>query len=274
MRLIPNTLSLLPISCYNTDKNMPYYIRRGNKKMDTREAEIKKAAEAAIEEHPEKRVLSFSWDGETFWIKRKMGNGRKAAVKYSVEKEFYYEIARMTIAARSTPELVAPIEVLTPTYMVTVDGGANLTHWLESDISEEKKISILEQAGAALASLHGAGIVHGRPALRDICWKDGKITFLDWENRLYSQDLEEQKAIDFLIFLQGLARENFAEGKSRLAAMDRGYRNHGGEAARQEALRFLDRHKLLQAIIKQLSVFHMVDVESVQRVIEYLKGSE
>ncbi len=242
--------------------------------MDTREQKIKKAAEEAIAEKPSSRVISFPLEGETFWIKRKMGNGRKAAVKYSVEKEFYYEIARMTIAARNTPDLVAPIEVLTPTYMVTADGGENLTHWLESDMSEEEKISILEAAGAALSSLHAAGIVHGRPALRDICWKDGKITFLDWENRLYSQDLEEQKAIDFLIFLQGLARENFAEGKSRLAAMDRGYRNHGGEATRKEAYRFLEKHAVLQVIIKQLSVFHMVDVESVQRVIDYLNENK
>ncbi len=242
--------------------------------MDTREQHIQKAAELAIQEQPDRRVLSFSLDGETFWIKRKMGNGRKAAVKYSVEKEFYYEIARMTIAARNTPELVAPIEVLTPTYMVTVDGGANLTHWMESDISEEEKLAILEQAGASLATLHAAGIVHGRPALRDICWKNGKITFLDWENRLYSQKLEEQKAIDFLIFLQGMARENFPEGKSRLSAMDRGYRNHGGEATRKEAYHFLDRHFLLQNIIKALSNFHMVDVESVQRVIEYLEENK
>ena len=242
--------------------------------MDTREERIRKAAEAAIAEKPSSRVISFSLEGEIFWIKRKMGNGRKAAVKYSVEKEFYYEIARMTIAARNVPDLVAPIEVLTPTYMVTADGGDNLTHWLESDIPEEEKIALLEKAGAALSSLHGAGIVHGRPALRDICFKEGKITFLDWENRLYSQDIEEQKAIDFLIFLQGLARENFAEGKSRLAAMDRGYRNHGGEEARKGAYRFLRKHEILQAIIKKLSIFHMVDVESVQRVIDYLRENE
>ncbi len=239
--------------------------------MDTREQDIKRAAEAAIREQPSSRVISFSLGEEKFWIKRKMGNGRRAAVKYSVEKEFFYEIARMTIAARNAKDFVAPIEVLTPTYMVTLDGGPTLKNWLDSEKSEAEKEELLTGAGAALASLHAADIVHGRPALRDICWQKGKFTFLDWENRLYSKDLAEQKAIDFLLLLQGIGRENYAEEKSRLAAMDKGYRENGGEAVRAEAIRFLSRHKILCALTEKLAPFHMKDVESVRKVIAYLK---
>ncbi len=242
--------------------------------MDTREQEIKKAAERAIAEKPESRVISFSLGEEKFWIKRKMGNGRRAAVKYSVEKEFYYEIARMTIAARNTPDLVAPIEVLTPSYMVTLDGGPTLKNWLDSEKSEEEKEVLLEQAGAALASLHAADIVHGRPALRDICWQKGRFTFLDWENRLYSKDLNEQKAIDFLLLLQGIGRENYKEEQGRMEAMDRGYRENGGEAIRAEAIRFLAKHSILCALTEKLAPFHMKDVESVRKVVAYLKESK
>ncbi len=234
------------------------------------ESDIRKAAEAAIGASPAERVISFSLAGEKFWIKRKMGNGRRAAVKYSVEKEFYYEIARMTIAARNTPELVAPIEVLTPEYMVTRDGGPTLKNWLDSEMTEEEKLALLAKAGAALASLHRAGIVHGRPALRDICWQKGKFSFLDWENRLYSKDPAEQKAIDFLLLLQGIGRENYKEEAARMEAMDRGYRENGGEAVRAEAIRFLHKHSLLCTITQKLAPFHMKDVESVRKVYEYL----
>lgn len=165
---------------------------------------LRRMADRVISERPSDRVLNFTLDGEKYWIKRKLGNGRNQLVKYSVEKEFYYEIARMTIAGRNNPDLVPEIEVLTPDYMVTKDGGPTVKNWLDSDKSEAEKELILEEAGAALAALHKNGIVHGRPALRDITWNDGVIHFLDWENRMYSQDPATQKALDFLLLLQGI----------------------------------------------------------------------
>ena len=242
--------------------------------METREEIIKKAAEEAMREKPDERVLSFTAGGEKFWIKRKMGNGRRGAVKYSVEKEFYYEIARMTIAGRNTPHLVAPVEVLTPSYMVTKDGGPTLKNWLDSEKTEAEKIQLLEKAGEALATLHEADIVHGRPALRDICWQDGKFTFLDWENRMYAKDLEEQKAVDFFLLLQGLGRESYKEERSRMEALDRGYCAKGGTSVRDEAIRFLKRHSILCGLTQKLKPFHMKDVESVRKVYEYLMESE
>lgn len=138
---------------------------------------LKQAAEEAIAKAVDRRVISFTLDGETYWIKRKMSNGRKQFVKYSVEKEFYFEVAKMTIAFRAAPELSPEILVLTPDYMVTRGGGRTLKNWLDSDMPEEDKEQLLEEAGRALCALHQAGIVHGRPALRDITWKDGKFTF-------------------------------------------------------------------------------------------------
>ena len=92
----------------------------------TNDPRLKKAAEEAIAKAVDRRVISFTLDGETYWIKRKMGNGRKQFAKYSVEKEFYFEVAKMTIAGRAAPLLVPEILVLTPDYMVTKDGGRTL----------------------------------------------------------------------------------------------------------------------------------------------------
>lgn len=185
---------------------------------------LRRMADRVISERPSDRVLNFTLDGEEYWIKRKLGNGRNQLVKYSVEKEFYYEIARMTIAGRNNPDLVPEIEVLTPDYMVTKDGGPTVKNWLDSDKSEAEKELILEEAGAALAALHKNGIVHGRPALRDITWNDGVIHFLDWENRMYSQDPATQKALDFILLLQGIYRENYPEARERADALERGLR--------------------------------------------------
>lgn len=80
------------------------------------EYKTQRLAEAVIRENPSRRILDFAMDGEKYWIKRKLGNGRNQLVKYSVEKEFYYEIARITIAGEKHPELVPKIVLLEPTY--------------------------------------------------------------------------------------------------------------------------------------------------------------
>lgn len=78
------------------------------------EYKTQRLAEAVIRENPSRRILDFAMDGEKYWIKRKLGNGRNQLVKYSVEKEFYYEIARITIAGEKHPELVPKIVLLEP----------------------------------------------------------------------------------------------------------------------------------------------------------------
>ncbi|MGN0954227.1 hypothetical protein [Dialister sp.] len=236
--------------------------------MDTNR--IRSMAEQIIRENPKRRILDFTLEGQKYWIKRKLGNGRNQLVKYSVEKEYYYEIARMTIAGRSHPELIPSIQVLTPDYMVTLDGGPTLKKVLDSRLPEEEKESILEETGAALAALHADQIIHGRPALRDITYKDGRLTFLDWENRLYSKDREEQKAIDFLLLLQGICRENYAEEKGRLQALKQGYLENGGRNTVEEARHFLQRHACIGWIVHRLSPFQMKDIESVRKLYDDL----
>lgn len=234
------------------------------------EEKIRRMADQLIRENPSKRIISFDLDNEKYWIKRKLGNGRNQLVKYSVEKEFYYEIARMTIAGQAHPELVPAITLLTPDYMVTKDGGPTLKKWLDSPKAEGEKEDLLEETGRALAALHASGIVHGRPALRDITWKDGKLTFLDWENRLYSHDREEQKAIDFLLLMQGVYRENYDEEKERIQALFNGYKENGGGNTIEEARRFLKKHNIIGRLTHDLSPFHMKDIDSVKKLYDLL----
>lgn len=232
---------------------------------------IQTMAEQLIRENPKRRILDFTLEGQKYWIKRKLGNGRNQLVKYSVEKEFYYEIARMTIAGRFHPELVPHMVCLTPDYMVTLDGGPTLKNVLGSKREEEEKEGILEDTGAALASLHHDGIIHGRPALRDITYRDGKLTFLDWENRMYARDRETLKSLDFLLLLQGICRENYREKKSRISAVMRGYEENGGAPSVENARQFLKHHSIIGCLVHLLSPFQMKDIESVRKIYDYLK---
>ena len=232
---------------------------------------IRGMAEQLIRENPKERIIDFTLEGQKYWIKRKLGNGRNQLVKYSVEKEFYYEIARMTIAGRFHSELVPDVVLLTPDYMVTLDGEPTLKNILGSKRREEEKEAILEKTGAALAALHHDHIIHGRPALRDITYRDGRLTFLDWENRLYSRNRETLKAIDFLLLLQGICRENYREEKSRVAAVRRGYEENGGAETVEDARRFLKSHGFIGSLVHFLSPFRMKDIESVRKIYDYMK---
>ena len=46
---------------------------------------IQTMAEQLIRENPKRRILDFTLEGQKYWIKRKLGNGRNQLVKYSVE---------------------------------------------------------------------------------------------------------------------------------------------------------------------------------------------
>ena len=148
---------------------------------------------------------------------------------------------------------------------------ATLKNVLGSKREEEEKEGILEDTGAALASLHHDGIIHGRHALRDITYLDGKLTFLDWENRMYARDRETLKALDFLLLLQGICRENYSEEKSRVAAVIRGYEENGGAPSVENARHFLKHHSIIGSLVHLLSPFQMKDIESVRKIYDYLK---
>ena len=64
---------------------------------------------------------------------------------------------------------------------------------------------ILNQAGQALAELHLAGLVHGRPALRDIAYRNGHITFIDWESRSFFHNHISKRNADLFCFFRGFS---------------------------------------------------------------------
>lgn len=229
---------------------------------------IQNEADLIMRAHPESRVLSFTWQGERYWIKKKQSNHRKAFAKYSVEKEFYYEVAHITVAARavdSAPEIVA----LTDRYMVLRDSGSNVKDWLTSGIGEKEKCHILQKAGEALARLHEAGLYHGRPALRDTTWNGKRIVFLDWENKTLYRDLPHRQIMDVILFFQGMYREPWMNGRYAEAAWT-GYESAGGREVLDAACRFIRHHRLVYDICRMLHPFHFKDVEAVERLCRWM----
>lgn len=69
------------------------------------------------------------------------------------------------------------------------DAGITLSQWLcDKGANNQQKFSIIYDACLALIDLHDKNLVHGLPAIRDITWDKGKVTFLDFESRSSSQN--------------------------------------------------------------------------------------
>lgn len=218
--------------------------------------------------HSHDRVFSFMLQGQTYWVKQKVENHRNGFAKYSEEQEFYYEIARIRIAEDAVPS--APRLVLvTPSYMVTRDAGYSLGHWMQSEAEEAEKQKIMEKAGQALAELHQAGLVHGRPALRDIAYKEGQITFLDWESRSFFHDHDAKRNADLFLFFQGIFREKNSR-ESWADAARCGYEEAGGEKNLAALKEFLQKHHSLGRICRWMDIFHMADIEAAGQVYRYM----
>lgn len=228
---------------------------------------LQEVAEREIALHQSEKIIRFAAGGDIYWIKRRRSNGRNRLVKYSPDIEFQSEVARITIAAAVLPELVPKIVVLTPTYMVTKDTGESIEDWLDKEnVSGEDKEHMLYEVGRGLARLHNAGIAHGRPAPRDITWRDGQVTFLDWENRLYFKRIERQRVQDFLLLFQGIYRRYFPQEQRWAAALERGYLAEDRNGTRERTVAFLRNRSHLGTILDKLNRFHMHDVEAVAKV--------
>lgn len=87
-------------------------------------------------------------------------------------------------------------------FFVTADAGINLNRIRKANLETPEVFhKALADGAAALARLHNGGFCHGRPALKDICWQDGTITFIDLDNARPGDMDGRGYARDLLIFL-------------------------------------------------------------------------
>lgn len=124
------------------------------------------------------------------------------------------------------------------------DAGPSLKTVLDRMEEPKAREALLTRAVETLAALHAAGIVHGRPYLRDMVLResDGAVGFLDLEeDPLAALPPADARARDIWIFLCSAARYAGAEPAlvDRLYAAFREKSDGGREAALKGLIRFL-----------------------------------
>lgn len=86
---------------------------------------------------------------------------------------------------------------------------------------------LFKKAVATLGQFHRKGVIHGRPAMRDIVVNDnGAVTFLDFEEARLSNN-PTLRARDFLLFLLDSYRLKSVTQEQRLAALIHWYQEFG-----------------------------------------------
>ena len=160
-----------------------------------------------LAEHKGERVYHFTYNDKDFWLKQpEQLHGVWHFLKPKPKQAFKNEIQSLQyLAEHQAP--VPHLEMFGEDFLVLEDGGNSVAHWMGLHLSEQQKRAILLDAAVALATLHQQGLVHGRPAIRDILWRDGQVLFIDFEVNAEKHSLNEQKARDLLLFIYNLCRE-------------------------------------------------------------------
>jgi tRNA A-37 threonylcarbamoyl transferase component Bud32 len=158
---------------------------------------------AALAEPPRRVRRVDLPDGRRFWLKRvERLSGRLRLQKGDPERAFAAE--REGLQALTEAGLpVARVALEGPGWMLLPDAGPVLPKVVADPGREEaEKLAALARAGRALGLLHWAGMVHGRPAVRDICWDGQEARFIDLERFRPGRRGGPWQAVDVLILAQ------------------------------------------------------------------------
>lgn len=142
-------------------------------------------------------------DGRRFWLKRiERLSGRLRLQKGDPAKAFACEREGLRVlGAAGLP--VAGILAEGPDWMLMPDAGPTLPEVVADPRQDEAaKRAAFAEAGRALGELHWAGMVHGRPAVRDICWDGRQARFIDLERFRRGRRGGLWQAADVLMFVQ------------------------------------------------------------------------
>jgi tRNA A-37 threonylcarbamoyl transferase component Bud32 len=153
---------------------------------------------------PPRRVRRLDLrDGRRFWLKRvERLSGRLRLQKGDPGRAFAAEREGLrALEAAGLP--VAGVAAEGPDWMLMPDAGPVLPEVVaDSGRGEAEKLRAFAEAGRALGRLHWAGMAHGRPAVRDVCWDGAQARFIDLERFRRAARAGFWQAADVVMFAQ------------------------------------------------------------------------
>ena len=165
--------------------------------------DLETALQAALAEPPRRVRALVLPDGRRFWLKRvERLSGRLRLQKGDPARAFAAEREGLrALAAAGLP--VAGIVAEGPDWVLMPDAGPVLTGVVADPArGEAEKLAAFVATGRALGLLHWAGMAHGRPAVRDVCWDGREARFIDLERFRRAGRAGFWQAADLVMFAQ------------------------------------------------------------------------
>ncbi|QYJ83982.1 serine/threonine protein phosphatase [Shewanella rhizosphaerae] len=221
-------------------------------------------------ENQGERIVSFEHQGRKYWLKQSERlTGAMRWLKSQPQAALQLEISTLTQLAKRgapVPELVASGEG----FLVVADVGMPVNGWLNADISDAEKLKILQDSATGLAHLHLKGLAHGRPALRDICWEEGDVAFIDFEANQQDSDMHRQQIRDLLVYIHSLYR--YIGPHPEIAEpVIAAYRAAGGESLWQASKQEMAKWQWLNYLIAPLRSIGGKDLRPVYWLLRHFK---
>jgi tRNA A-37 threonylcarbamoyl transferase component Bud32 len=161
------------------------------------------ALSAALAAPPVRVRAVVLQDGRRFWLKRvERLSGRLRVQKGDPAKAFAAEReGLLALAGAGLP--VAGVVAEGPDWVLMPDAGPVLPEVVgDPGRGAAEKLRAFAEAGRALGRLHWAGMAHGRPAVRDVCWDGREARFIDLERFRRARRAGFWQAADVVMFAQ------------------------------------------------------------------------
>lgn len=166
--------------------------------------DLQGAVAAALAGPPE-RVRRVAAGAQAVWLKQaeqlslrwrlQKGDSRRA---FEADRAGLHDLSALGLP-------VAPIVAEGEDFFATAEVGVPLSVLL-ADPAEAGpgRVAGFRAAGVALAALHRAGVAHGRPSARDICWDGATARLIDFERYRRGGDRPGRMVTDLLIHLHSV----------------------------------------------------------------------
>ena len=145
---------------------------------------------------------------------------------------------------------VARLVAAGPGFLATAAAGEPVAEMFATHgATAEAPLAALSAAGTALAVMHGAGVAHGRPALRDACWDGHRVRFIDLEHYQPGPAAPGRMARDLLVLLHSVMLMRVEPGPE-LAATLAGWRAQAPPGLWDEVRRQAERLQRLRGVAR------------------------
>ncbi|GGI76234.1 serine/threonine protein phosphatase [Shewanella gelidii] len=234
---------------------------------------LEKHVQSLRQQQPNKRVFSFEYEHKKYWLKQvEKVRGAMKLLKSDPQQLLTTEIDTL----KRYNQLKAPVPVVACSgtdFVVIEDAGVTLKHlFLKQKLTTEQALPVVQVVGKALAELHAQGLNHGRPALRDIAWRDGKVTFIDFEAYRADMDILSLQSRDLLVLIHSFYRDLGEAGHTLVHQAVAAYREAGGEDVWQHALAKMRRLSWLEMLLRPIKPIAGKDLRPLYPMMDFIKS--